>query len=213
VSVADFISLLEGAAATLSLSLLGFAVGVPLGLLIALLRWARVPLLAPVAAAYVSLVRATPLITLVLVIFFVVPAIHIDIPPVPAAVLALAVSTSAFSSEFWRAALLNFPREQLDAAAAFGMRRGLRFGRIVLPQIARGSLPALVNELAILIKISPAIAIVGVVDITRAAVRIGENTYRPLPPFTVALVLYTVIVAVFVFAQSRLERRLHPKEA
>jgi ABC-type amino acid transport system permease subunit len=80
-------------------------------------------------------------------------------------------------SEIWRAALLDFPRDQLDAARAFGMPRGLRFRLVVLPQIARAALPALVNEMTLLIKVSPAVAVIGVTEATRAAVRIGAATY------------------------------------
>ncbi len=90
---------------------------------------------------------------------------------------------------------------------AAGMTRGLRLRRVVLPQVARTALPALVSELTLLIKVSPAVAVTGVVDITRAAVRIGAETYEPLPPFAVALVLYSAIVFVFVHAQRRVERR------
>ena len=76
---------------------------------------------------------------------------------------------------------------------------------VLLPQIARASLPGLVNEMTLLIKGSPAIAVIGVVDITRAAVRIGADTYEPLPPFLVATVLYMAIVLVFVRAQRSIE--------
>ena len=81
---------------------------------------------------------------------------------------------------------MDFPKEQIEAALSVGMPAGLRFRRIVLPQIFRTSLPGLVNEMSLLIKVTPVLAVVGVVDITRAAVRIGAETYEPLPPFLVA---------------------------
>ena len=77
----------------------------------------------------------------------------------------------------------------------------------VQTQIARAALPALVNEMTLLVKASPAVAVLGVVDITRAAVRIGANTYRPLPPFLAALVIYSFVVFLFVLAQRLVERR------
>jgi len=206
-SVLDYLSLLQGAVSTVSLSLSGIALGVPLGLLLALVRWSRVPLLSPAVAGYVRIMRATPAVTLALLIFFALPNIGFEIDPVPTAILALTLNTAAFNCEIWRAALLDFPRDQLEASASFGMGARLRFRRIVLPQIARTCLPALVNEMSLLIKASPAVAVVGIVDITRAAVRIGAQTYRPLPPLLVALVLYGIIVAAFVFAQRSVERR------
>jgi His/Glu/Gln/Arg/opine family amino acid ABC transporter permease subunit len=204
-NLAGFIALLQGAAVTVSLSLTGILLGVPLGLGLALLRWWCAPLLAPAIASYVSVLRATPLVTLGLLVFFALPNIGVPIDPIPAAVLTLTLNTAAFNCEIWRAALGDFPRPQLEAATAAGMTPGLAFRRIVFPQIWRVSLPALVNEMTLLIKGSPAIAVVGVVDITRAAARIGAETYEPLPPFLAATLLYMAIVLVFVRAQRTVE--------
>ena len=85
------------------------------------------------------------------------------------------------------------------------MTSSLAFRRIVFPQIWRTSLPSLVNEMTLLVKVSPAIAVIGVVDITRAAVRIGAETYEPLPPFLAATALYFVILLVLVRVQRSLE--------
>jgi ABC-type amino acid transport system permease subunit len=113
----------------------------------------------------------------------------------------------AYNCEIWRATLLAFPADQLDAARAFGMPAGLRFRLIVLPQIVRAALPALVNEMTLIIKVSPAVAVIGVIETTRAAVRIGAATYRPIPPFLVALAIYVVVIGAFVATQRVLERR------
>jgi His/Glu/Gln/Arg/opine family amino acid ABC transporter permease subunit len=205
VSLADWLGLLQGAGATVSLSLAGILLGVPLGLALALLRWARAPGLSQAIAAYVSVVRATPLVTLTLLLFFALPNVGVPIDPVPAAVLTLTLNTAAFNCEIWRAGLTDFPRSQLDAAEAAGMTRGLAFRRIVFPQLWRSCLPALVNEMTLLIKSTPAIAVIGVVDVTRAAIRIGAQTYEPLPPFIAAAALYGLIVLVFVQGQRRIE--------
>ena len=77
----------------------------------------------------------------------------------------------------------------------------------MLPQIARAALPALVNEMTLLIKVSPAVAVIGVTEATRAAVRIGAATYNPIPPFLVALAIYIVVIGAFVAMQRMLERR------
>src|SRR5690242_10860115 len=133
----DYLSLLQGAAVTVSLSLIGIAIGVPLGLALALVRWAGVPVLGRLVAAYVSVLRATPLVTLALLVFFALPNVGVPIDPVPAAILTLAMNTAAFNCEIWRAALNDFPRPQLDAAVAAGMTPWLGFRRIVFPQIWR----------------------------------------------------------------------------
>ncbi len=202
---AGLITLVQGAAVTVSLSLVGIVIGVPLGLALALIRWAGVPLLSQAAAAFVSVLRATPLITLGLLIFFALPNIGIPVNPIPAAIMTLSLNTAAFNSEIWRASLTDFAKPQMDAAMATGMTPGLAFRRIVFPQIWRVSLPGLVNEMTLLIKGSPAIAVLGVVEVTRAAMRIGAETYEPLPPFLVATAIYFCIVLVFVRTQRSVE--------
>jgi His/Glu/Gln/Arg/opine family amino acid ABC transporter permease subunit len=203
----DIVAILQGAVVTVTLSLIGILIGLPIGLGLAILRWANVPIIARIVALYVSVSRATPLVTLLLLLFFALPNIGIPIGPISAAILALVMNTSAFNCEVWRAALEAFPKDQYEAAQAVGMRAGQRFRRIVLPQIIRVSLPGLVNEMSLLIKVTPVLAVVGVVDITRAAVRIGAETYEPLPPFLVAVGLYVPIVFALVSLQRWIERR------
>ena len=204
---ADFAALLRGAAFTVLFSVAAVAIGVPAGLGLALIRWGRVPVLAPCVALLVSVLRAAPAVTLALLIFFALPRLGLSLDPVPAGIATLTLSTAAFNCEIWRASLLALPRDQVDAAMAMGMERGVRFRRVVLPQVARAALPALVNELTLLVKVSPAVAVLGVVDITRAAVRIGAQTYEPLPPFMAALLIYGAIVFLFVRLQRAVERR------
>jgi His/Glu/Gln/Arg/opine family amino acid ABC transporter permease subunit len=209
----DVLAILQGAIVTVTLSVIGILIGLPIGLGLALLRWANVPVAAKIVALYVSILRATPMVTLLLLLFFALPNIGVPINPVSAAILALVMNTSAFNCEVWRAALVNFPKDQYEAAQSVGMSAGLRFRRIVLPQIVRVSLPGLVNEMSLLIKVTPVLAVVGVVDITRAAVRIGAQTYEPLPPFLVAIALYAPIVFVLVSVQRWIERRQTLAEA
>jgi His/Glu/Gln/Arg/opine family amino acid ABC transporter permease subunit len=209
----DIAAILQGAVVTVTLSLIGILIGLPIGLGLALVRWANVPIVAGIVTLFVSMLRATPLVTLLLLLFFALPNIGIPIDPISAAILALVMNTSAFNCEVWRSALMNFPKDQFEAAQSVGMRAGQRFRRIVLPQIVRVSLPGLVNEMSLLIKVTPVLAVVGVVDITRAAVRIGAQTYEPLPPFLVAVALYAPIVFALVSLQRWIERRQVAAEA
>src|ERR1700735_2741489 len=190
------LAILQGAVVTVTLSFAAILIGSPVGLALAVVRWADVPVAARAVAVYVSILRATPLVTLLLLLFFALPNIGIEVDPISAAILALVMSTAAFNCEVWRASLMNFPKDQFEAAQSVGMRATQRFRRIVLPQIVRVSLPGLVNEMSLLIKVTSALAVVGVVDITRAAVRIGAETYDPMPPFLVALALFAPILVV-----------------
>ena len=202
-SPVDMLTILSATTTTLLLSVTGILLGLPIGLGLALIRWARVPLANQFVTAGVSLLRATPLVTLVLLLFFALPNAGIAVGPIAAAVIALTLNTSAFNCEIWRAALIDFPKDQLEAAQSVGMRRLTYLRRIVLPQIARSSLPALISEMSQVIKVTPVLAVVGVVEITRAAVRVGAETYEPLPPFLFALAIYLPII----YALLRLQRR------
>ena len=202
-SSVDMLTILSATTTTLLLSVTGILLGLPIGLGLALIRWARVPLANQFVRTCVSLLRATPLVTLVLLLFFALPNAGIAVGPIAAAVIALTLNTSAFNCEIWRAALIDFPKDQLEAAQSVGMRRLTYLRRIVLPQIARSSLPALISEMSQVIKVTPVLAVVGVVEITRAAVRVGAETYEPLPPFLFALAIYLPII----YALLRLQRR------
>ena len=157
---------------------------------------------------YVSMLRATPLVTLLLLLFFALPNIGVPIDPISAAILALV-------HEHLGVQLRGLAR-RADGVPE-GPVRGGAVGRACAPDSAsaasccrrssRASLPGLVNEMSLLIKVTPVLAVVGVVDITRAAVRIGAETYEPLPPFLVAVALYVPIVFALVSLQRWIERR------
>src|SRR5436309_13890734 len=200
------LNLLTGVATTVAVSAIAITAGVPLGLLLALGRSAKGRMLSTACAIYASFVRAVPVVTFVMLIFFGLPALGMSLDPLPAAVIALTLNTAAFNAEVWRAAIVDFPRGQLEAAQAVGMTGRVAFRRIVFPQLWRASLPALVNEMTLLIKASPAIAIIGLVDLTRKARQIAATTYEPLPPFVAAAVLYGLALALLVAAARTLER-------
>lgn len=207
----SLLTLLQGAGSTLMLAILALAVGIPLGLGLALVRWQGIPVLDKLVAAYVSLMRPTPVVTLCLLIFFLLPTIGLDLPPIAAAVLTLCLNTTAFTCEIWRAALATIPKEQLEAAQAYGFSRFKGFTRIVMPQLWRASVAPIVSEITLLIKITPAVSVIGIVDLTRAASRVGAQTYDPLPPFLVATVMYAVMIALLVQLQHFVERRLEQR--
>src|SRR5882672_1531506 len=111
VTAHDYLSIVQAAFATVSMSLVSIVLGVPLGLGLALIRWSRLPLLSRVTIVYVSIIRTCPSVTLALLIFFALPEVGISLDPVPAGILTLTLSTAAFNTEIWRSALMNFPRD------------------------------------------------------------------------------------------------------
>lgn len=202
------LDLFRGAGTTLAVCSLAIGAGIPLGLLLALGRTGSVRIVRIACTVYASFVRAVPVVTFVMLIYFGLPSVGVSLDPFPAAIIALALNTASFNSEIWRAAIVDLPHGQMEAARAYGMTRGIAFRRVVFPQIWRASLPALVNEITLLIKASPAIAIIGVVELVRKARQIAEATYEPLPPFLTALLIYGLVLAPLVVAARFLERRM-----
>lgn len=202
-----FQMLLDGAWITIWISLLAIVSGVPIGFVLSLVRVSRFPVVSQIVVLYVSLGRATPLVTLALFLFVTLPVFGINIDKYTAGVVALTLNTSSFNTEVWRSAYLAFPQSQIEAARAMGMTRALYFRRIMLPQMWYAALPSLVNEMTLLIKASPAIAVIGVVDLTRVTNRIAAQTYEPLPPILIAGVMYILFIGVLVRLQRHLEKR------
>lgn len=212
-SAAAILDLLSGAATTVAVCSIAIVAGIPLGLALAAGRTGRNSVLRFLSALYSSLVRATPLVTFVMLIYFGLPALGVEFDPLPAAVLALTLTTAAFNGEIRRAGIADFPRGQIEAARSFGMTRRTAFWRIMFPQIWRRSVSPIVNEMTLLIKASPAIAVIGVVDLTRKARQIAEATYEPLPPFVAAVVVYGVVLILLVIAGRLVERRFAGQRA
>ncbi|MFC0171815.1 amino acid ABC transporter permease [Vibrio comitans] len=202
-----WMQLLQGAWTTAWISMVSIALGVVIGLVIALVRMAELPIINQVLGIYVSWARATPLVTLALFIFLSFPSFGINLDKHFSAILCLTLNTSAFNAEIWRNAFINFSNGQKEAAEALGMQRLTYFRRIMFPQMVIMSLPALVNEMSFLIKGSPAIAVIGVVDLTRVTNRIAAVTYEPLVPILCAGVLYMFIIGVLIKLQEIAERK------
>lgn len=207
--ISEWKMLLDGAITTLWLSLISIAIGVVVGLVIALIRNLKLPVIDYLLTMFVSITRATPLVTVVLFVFLAAPSIGLELDRTVAAIIALTINTSAFNAEIWRSAFLSFPREQKEAAAAAGMTGWQTFKRIMLPQMFITSLPGLVNEMSFLIKASPAVAVIGVVDLTRVTNRISAVTYEPLPSILAACAIYMVLIAVLLRCQRWSERFVH----
>ena len=194
-------ALLQGAWITIWISGLSILLGIVLGFGVAIVRIARVPVISQILKIYISVARATPMVTLVLFLFVTAPFLPFDVERWVIVVAALTINTTAFNAEIWRSALATFSHDQVEAALAAGMTRKKMLWRIMLPQMLITSLPGLVNEMSLLIKSSPAIAMVGIADLTRATNRVYALTYEPMPPILAAAFLYFLIIGALVRVQ------------
>lgn len=211
-SVAAFLDsfgpLILAARYTILISVLGIGVGLVLGGLICAARLSSSPMLRRFAAIWVSFLRGVPLLVQLLLFYYLLPVVGIDVPAMVAAVVTVGVCASAYVSEIWRGAIAALPRGQAEAAAAIGMNPKDIWLRIILPQAVALSLPALVNELILLVKASSLVSVVGILEITRSSQALAATTYRPLEIYIAAACIYLAINLCLAALGRYLEHRM-----
>ncbi len=178
---------------TLLVSVLGIALGLVIGALICIARLSPVAALRNFAAVWVSFLRGVPLLVQLLLFYYLLPVTGIDAPPLVAAVVTVGICASAYISEIWRGAIRALPVGQREAAIAVGMSSADIWTRILLPQAITMSLPALVNELILLVKASSLVSVVGIMEITRASQAQAATTFRPMEVYLAAACIYLAI--------------------
>ena len=177
---------------TLLISILGIALGLVVGALICAAALSRSTAFRWFAALWVSFLRGVPLLVQLLLCYYLLPLIGINVPAMVAAVVTVGVCSSAYVSEIWRGAIIALPMGQTEAATAIGMRPHDIWTRVILPQAFRISLPALVNELILLVKASSLVSLVGILEVTRASQAQAATTFRPLEVYIAAACIYLV---------------------
>lgn len=178
---------------TVLISFLGIGLGLVIGVLICAAALSPFRILRSIATLWVSFLRGVPLLVQLLLIFYLLPVIGIRVPALMAAVVAVGICASAYISEIWRGAIQALPRGQTEAARAIGMAPGPVWARIILPQAVTMSLPALINELILLVKASSLVSVVGIMEITRASQAQAATTFRPMEVYLAAACVYLAI--------------------
>jgi polar amino acid transport system permease protein len=200
--------ILGGIWITVVVSIASIMLAVVLALLGALGRISSNPIWYGLASLYVSLVRGTPLLVQIFIIFFALPQLGIVLPPIPSGIIALAFNYGAYMTEIFRAGIQAVPRGQQEAARALGMPERLVFRRIVLPQAVRIVVPAIGNEFIAMIKDSSLVSIITVQELLWRARAVGTRDARSIQAFLVAALVYWVLTIIFSYFQGRLERTL-----
>jgi polar amino acid transport system permease protein len=155
---------------------------------------------------FVSFFRGTPLLIQLLLIYYLLPQIGLNVPSAVAAVIGMSLCTAAYQAEILRGGLQSVPRGQIEAADMCGLSAFDTFRRVRLPIAVRLTLPALTSEAIMILKSSSLISVVGVVELTTMAKDLASSTYQPLPIFAAAGFIYLVINLV-VAACGRLAER------
>jgi His/Glu/Gln/Arg/opine family amino acid ABC transporter permease subunit len=172
--------LLEGAVLTLALSAVSLAISVVLATALTILRESGWRPAVIAIGVYVSYIRGTPLLVQIFLVFYVLPGIGIDLGPLAAGIAALSLSSAAFTLEIMRGGLTAIPKGQLEAARALGLPLSVIWGRVVLPQMFNYIVPPLVNEFTLVIKGTPLVSVITVVELMRTAQQIYNANYRPV---------------------------------
>ncbi|WP_178023258.1 amino acid ABC transporter permease [uncultured Paenibacillus sp.] len=207
--VDSFLPLLKaGVAFTVPLTLITFALGLVVAVLTALARLSSFGPLRQLARFYVWIIRGTPLLVQLFIIFYGLPTIGITLDPFPAAVIGFTLSVGAYGSEIVRAAILSIHEGQWEAAFSLGMTRLQALRRIILPQASRVSVPPLANSFISLVKDTSLAATVTYTEMFRTAQQITATTYEPLVVYTEAGIIYLLFSTILSALQNRLEKRL-----
>jgi polar amino acid transport system ATP-binding protein len=197
--------LLRGLEVTLEATVLGSLVAFALGLVFAVVRLVRVPVASKAVWLFVEFIRSTPLLVQLYFVYFVFPsALGIRMSSLATGVVTLGVHYATYTSEAYRAGIESLPRGQWEAATALSLPRLRVWTSVIIPQAIRRALPALGNYVVSMLKETPVLLTVGVLDLVGQADTIGSNAYRYVEPFTIAGLLFLLLS----YPSSVLVRRL-----
>src|SRR5690606_20769800 len=166
------------------------------------------PVLSGIARFYISVIRGTPLLVQLFVIFYGLPSIGLVIDPWPAAIIAFSLNVGGYAAEVIRAAILSVPKGQWEAGHTVGLSQGKTLTRIVLPQAARVSVPPLSNTFISLVKDTSLASLLLVTELFRRAQNIAAFTYEFMVVYIEAAVIYWIFCLVLSSGQNAIERRL-----
>ncbi len=200
--------LIPGLTMTIPLTIISFAIAMVIAIITALVQFAGIKVLKEIARFYVWVVRGTPLLVQLFVVFYGLPNIGILIDPFPAAVIVFSINEGAYSAETIRAALEAVPRGQLEAGECVGMTYLQIIRRIVLPQALRIAFPPLSNSLIAMVKDTSLAANITVTEMFMATQRIVARTYEPLALYIEVGLIYLLFCTVLTRLQRIGERRL-----
>ena len=204
--------LLPGLTMTIPLTAISFFFALIIALIVAMIQFAHVRVLRQVARLYVWVIRGTPLLVQLFVVFYGMPNIGILIDPFPAAVIVFSINEGAYMAEIIRAALESVPAGQMEAGRCVGMTYLQTMRRIILPQAMRTAFPSLSNSLISMIKDTSLAANITVTEMFMATQRIVARTYEPLALYIEVGLIYLLFCTVLTKLQSVGEKRLNAHE-
>lgn len=193
---------------TIPLTVISFIIGLVIALVVALARLSSNVVLSNVARFYISIIRGTPLLVQLFIVFYALPEFGVRIDPFPAAVIAFSLNVGGYAAEIIRSAILSVPKGQWEAAETIGYHYTGALRRIILPQATRVAVPPLSNTLISLVKDTSLASTILVTELLRQAQIVAAPTFEFFALYGTAAIYYWVICLVLSFGQARVEHRL-----
>ena len=193
---------------TIPLTLISFTIGTILALLVAIVRVSKIKVLNEICKFYVWIIRGTPLLVQLFIVFFGFPKIGVIIQPIPAGIIVFSLSIGAYSSEVFRAAILSIPKGQWEAASSLGMSYAQSLKRIILPQAFKISIPPLANSFIALVKDTSLASTITVPEMFLVTQRITARTYEPFILYLEVAFIYLIFCTLLNWLQVRVEKKL-----
>ena len=204
--------LLSGIGVTIKVSLLAIVLGIMIGMLIAMCNLSKKKLPRFLGGLYTDIIRGTPSVTQLMIIYFVIFA-SVNLDKWIIAAIAFGINSGAYVSEIIRAGILSIDKGQTEAGRSLGLSAFQTMTRIVIPQAVKNIFPALCNEFIVLIKETAIVGYVGLMDIQKAGDFIKSATFIAFAPLIGTAVIYYVLIKILTLLLGRIEYRLRKSDA
>ena len=200
--------LIPGLTATVPLTAISFSLAMVIAVAVALVQYAQVPVLRQLCRFYIWVIRGTPLLVQLFLVFYGLAKVGLVLAPFPAAVLVFSINEGAYCAETVRGALESIPGGQLEAGRGLGLTWLQTVRSVILPQAMRGAFPALSNSLIAMIKDTSLVSNITMTEMFRATVQINASVYEPLLLYTEVALVYLLFSTVLTWLQRWGEKRL-----
>ena len=201
--------LLSGLTTTIYISTISIVISMIIGFIVAIPSLAKKKILTYLNIGYVEVVRAIPLLVLILWIYYGLPIMTgISFSPFVSGIIALSISESAFQAEIFRADINSIKKAQWEAGSSLGLDFFKRLRLVILPQAIKNILPAIGNQFVYVLKMSSLVSIIGIGDLTRKANELVVTTYRPLEIYTFLILEYLILILIVSYFVRKLENKL-----
>lgn len=212
---------MSGVKITIIISLLSCFFGLLLGIILAFMKISGIKVLQWISTAYVEVIRGTPVLVQISLVFFGLPFLGIHFPSfqimgvdferLSAGVLALILNSGAYECEIVRSGIQSIPKGQLEGAMSLGLSKWESMVRIIIPQAIRNILPVIGNEFVTLIKESSQVSVIGMADLMYTATTIQGISFQPFPPLVIVAIYYFIMTFFVSMCLRVLERRMKVK--